>query len=277
MRADLHLHTCRSDGALTPEETAACALEAGLDVIAVTDHDTLLGSDALRAADPGIRVLPGVELSLSDIEGLHLLLYGTKKAPALRERLEDLANKREARARRMLDRLAALGMPLDWDGVRGTAGGSVGRPHIVRELLRAGYVRSAQEAYDRWLGNGKPAYEPGERLRMAEALDLAAQCGWVPVLAHPRELGRSDRTLRILVQAWRLQGLRGLEVYHPSAVSKGFAPLEHMARELGLLVTGGSDFHAPADKRSHSGIGAMSDVWRQAERDIDELTQAMEA
>ncbi len=275
MKADLHLHTNWSDGALSPAETAARAAEAGLDLIAVTDHDTLRGSDELTAADTSPRVLPGVELSLRDMDGLHLLLYGLRDAPCLRERLDALARKRELRARLMLDRLAGLGMPIPWEAVQSSVRGSVGRKHIARALLRAGYAKSEQETFDRWLGNGKPAYVAGERMSMAEALGLAAECGWIPVLAHPRELGHSDRTLRSLVQSWRERGLRGIEVYHPSAKAKGFAPLDHMAREMGLLVTGGSDFHAPGERKLHCEIGATCGSWQSAEEDIAALMSAM--
>ncbi len=114
-------------------------------------------------------------------------------------------------------------------------------------------------------------------MSMAEALDLAAASGWVPVLAHPRELKHSDRTLYALVRAWRDRGLRGMEVYHPSAAGHGYEPLDRMARELGLLVTGGSDFHSPADRRARTGIGVTAAAWTRAEEDIRALREAMAA
>ena len=275
MKADLHLHSSRSDGTLSPGELADRALRQGLTLIAVTDHDVLRGSDELIESAPGIDVLPGTELSLRDMDGLHLLLYGRRPAGMLRERLLELRNRREDRAWRMLDKLAAFGMPIDRETLRSGSEGSVGRMHIARAMVAAGYASSTQEAFDRWIGNGRPAYDAGERMSMSEALDLAARCGWVPVLAHPYELKCCDSALLALVKGWQAQGLRGIEVYHPSAETRGYEGLDRMARSLGMLVTGGSDFHTPGNRHTHCEIGGMCRHWHRMEEDVAALLRAV--
>ena len=273
-RPDLHAHSTASDGVLSPIELTRAAAEAGVTTLALTDHDTFDGVDSLRGQDAPIPVIPGVELSLADRHGLHLLGYGTAPATELRQTVRDLQRKRLTRARRMTERLAELGMPIDHDGLVSRCGGSVGRLHIAREMLAMGYVATLQEAFERWIGEDGPAYVAGERLTMAEALPLMRRGGFVPVLAHPAELNVDDMTLRALLEAWQKQGLMGVEVYHPSQRGKGFAALDAMARRMGLLVTGGSDFHAAGDK--HSLLGDMADDWARREDDLAALISAID-
>ena len=273
MRADLHLHTTRSDGVLTPLQLTRRAAESGLDVIALTDHDMLRPIPELKDHGLPVTVLRGTELSMLDRSGLHLLCYGNPENTPLHRRSEKLSEQREHRADAIMDRCDALDMKLDRARVYASAAGSVGRPHIARALVEAGYCRSTQEAFDRYLAAGRPCYVGSERMPMREAIPLALESGFVPVLAHPWEMADTEQEIRALVTAWREAGLMGLEVYHPSARSHGFTFLEHLAKDLGLLVTGGSDFHQDGDR--HGTPGCMLDVWKTCDEDTVRLTDAM--
>lgn len=274
-RPDLHTHTAASDGMLPPMALVNAAADAGVTVLAITDHDTLDGVDSLRGQSTPIPVLTGVELSLRDMHSLHLLGYGRTEAVELRAKLHDLAEKRKTRAAQMADRLTALGMPIDLPSLLRETSGTVGRPHIARAMVRAGYVESVGEAFDRWLGEDKPAYVAGERLSMAEALPLLRRNGFVPVLAHPALLNKDEQTLLTLLSAWQKQGLMGVEVYHPSRKGQGYAALDAATRRRGLLVTGGSDFHGEGD--AHGRLGCTADDWPRREEDVRTLMDAMDS
>ena len=268
------MHTTSSDGVLAPRELVDLAVQSGVTIMAITDHDTLQGADSLQGVPTDIPVLVGTELSLRDMKGLHLLGYTLGDAPEMRQVLDELADQRLHRARHMVEKLTALGMPLDYDEMREKCGGTVGRMHIARAMREKGYIQHTQQAFDRWIGDDGPAYVAGERLCMAEALPLMRRNGFVPVLAHPAELEKDDRTLCILLESWQKQGLMGVEVYHPSQHGRGYARLEAMARRMNLLVTGGSDFHAPADGR-HGEPGSTSVHWAQVEEDVHRLMDAL--
>ena len=281
MRIDLHLHTNRSDGVMSPELLAHECLQSRVSIMSVTDHDTMAGSDELCAQDPGLTCLPGVELSMADMPGLHVLGYGLCPGKKLREKLTQLANKREERARAMLSRLESMGMPVSYQQLaakrclEGGPGATIGRPHIARALVRAGYCRNMQEAFALYIGNGKPAYVPSERMAVAEAIPLLLDAGFLPVLAHPRELHLEEQLLQSLLDRLCGMGLRGLEVYHPSARSTGFAGLLKMASDRKLLVTGGSDFHQENDGK-HGRIGCMADVWIRPDEDMARFMEALQ-
>lgn len=268
------MHTTSSDGILSPRELVALAASQGVTVMAITDHDTLDGVDSLRGVATEIPVLTGTELSLRDMKGLHLLGYGMGQGTELHRVVRELADKRLTRARRMVEKLAALGMPLDEEALCASCGGTVGRMHIARAMAAHGYVRDTHEAFERWIGNDGPAYVAGERLAMAEALPLMRRSGFIPVLAHPAELEKDDMTLRMLLESWQKQGLMGVEVYHPSQAGRGFAQLDAMVRRMGFLVTGGSDYHSDGDGR-HGQPGCTAVSWRSAAEDVQALTQAM--
>ena len=273
MKPDLHMHTTASDGVMSPEELVDFACQRGVTVMAITDHDTLDGADSLRGKETAIPVITGVELSLSDMKGLHLLGYGMTDAQELRCVVRDLAQKRLTRAARMVQKLCELGFALDYDEICASCAGSVGRPHIARAMVAKGYVRSTEVAFDKYLAEGKPADVPNERLTMAEALPLMLRNGFVPVLAHPAELEQKDETLRMLIEAWQKQGLMGVEVYHPSQQKASFAKLDAMVRRMGLLVTGGSDYHC--DDNRHGQPGCTAIHWRSAEEDFAALMAAI--
>ena len=271
-RVDLHLHTTVSDGALRPEELVRAASIAGIQVMAVTDHDSVDGiRDAERAAsDLSIQVIPGIEVSASlDDNDVHVLGYFLDPGDrVLREALSRLQEGRVAQARSMVERLAELGCPLDWDRVMAIAqGGSVGRPHIARALIERGYVGSVDEAFSRFLRRGGPGYVEGQKLLPQEAVSLIIEAGGVPSLAHPIIVGASDyrldldRLLPIMVEA----GLEGIEAYYKGYTPEVTAFLFGLASRYRLVPTGGSDFHG-GGVVADAELGAVEVPWETVER-----------
>ncbi|HAI20989.1 MAG TPA: phosphatase [Clostridiales bacterium UBA8153] len=245
-RADLHVHTHASDGLLSPEAVVELATRRGLAAIAIADHDSVLGFEPARArgAQLGLRVLAAVEIS-TEVNGceIHLLGYAMSRLDWLHALLSPLREARAVRARSMLERLSALGMPVAWERVVELAGGGVlGRPHIARAMVERGYVRSPLEAPENYLARGRPAYIPRHRLTPTAAVAAVRRAGGVPVLAHPGS-GPSDPVIRELGR----QGLRGLEVYHPCHGLGDVAHYLRLAQEHGWCVTGGSDFHGSGE------------------------------
>lgn len=244
---DLHAHTTASDGHLTPAELVAHAAAGGVRVLAVTDHDTVSGLDeaAAAAAVHGVRLLAGVELTAQVPHGsLHLLGYLPEPAPPpLLERLAELTELRTQRIVRIVARLNALGVALDWERVRALAAGQLGRPHVAHALIEAGHAASVEEAFDRWLGDGGPAHVPQRGLEPAEAIALVTGCGAVPVLAHPASLRLPARHLHAFVQGLAARGLAGIEVHRPEHLPDQRDAFARIATRLRLLPCGGSDFH----------------------------------
>lgn len=273
MKPDLHMHTTASDGVLSPRALVDFAAERGVTLMAITDHDTFDGADSLRGVETPIPVLTGVELSMADMKGLHLLGYGVTDAPELRQTVRILAEKRLTRAERMVDKLNEMGFPLDYAEICANCAGTVGRPHIARAMVAKGYIRSTEQAFDKYIGDDCPAYVPNERLTMVQALPLLLKSGFVPVLAHPAELEQKDEVLRMLIESWQNQGLMGVEVYHPSQQKRSFAKLDAMVRRMGLLVTGGSDYHCDDNRHGQPGCTALH--WQNAEADVAALLAAI--
>ena len=242
----MHIHSTASDGVYTPSEVVYKALERGLSVIALTDHDTLAGvAEAQQAAaGTGLEIIAGVEVnSEGDWGDLHFLgYYVDPENGPLREKLQAMRDARVGRARKMVERLREMGMGLEWEEVRALAGGdSVGRPHVARALLNRGYVATMQEAFDRFINNDGPAYVPRLRLTPPEVIEAIIGAGGVPVLAHPGHYWTALERLSKFVE----YGLRGVEVYYPDHSPKEIETLLELCREYGLLVTGGTDFHGP--------------------------------
>lgn len=273
MKPDLHMHTTASDGVLSPRALVDFAAERGVTIMAVTDHDTFDGADSLRGVETPIPVITGVELSLKDMKGLHLLGYGLTDASELRQTVRSLAEKRLTRAARIVDKLNQMGFVLDYNELRASCTGTVGRLHIARAMVEKGYVRNTEAAFDRYIGEDREGYVPNESLTMAEAIPLMRRNGFVPVLAHPAELEQKDVVLRMLIEAWKSQGLMGVEVYHPSQQKRGFAQLDAMVRRMGMLVTGGSDYHSNDNRHGQPGSTALH--WRNAREDVNSLLDAM--
>ena len=276
MIADLHVHTTASDGVLSPAEAVQLAVRQGVELMAVTDHDTVAGADELADAEAlPLRVLQGVELSLSDMKGLHLLGYGKLSADApLRQQLTALRRARVTRMTQMVARLHALHVAVEADALS-ELGGAVGRPHLARLLVQQGYAADVKDAFARYLAEGRPAYVAAERLDMAQAPELMQRSGMVPILAHPARLEIAEQLLPALLDKWQGMGLMGVEVYHPAQASRGFASREGLARRRNLLVTGGSDFHA-AGTDGHGMIGETAEKWPRIEEDVQALLSQME-
>ena len=275
MRADLHIHTTASDGIFPPEAIVAMAKESALDVIAVTDHDTTSGIDAAKkaAAKMQITFVPGVEISAGGDLEIHVLGYGINpEAPVLKELFSSMQKERIRRAHTMLQRLALLGYPLDTDAVFKNAQGSVGRPHIARAMVEKGYVSSVQEAFQRFLGSGKPAFVSREKLDTAHVIRILTQAGGIPVLAHPTLLHMPQEQLYPLLTCWKDAGLAGLEVYHPSQRGD-FDSWLRLAKRFDFLITGGSDYHAP--DRPDGPMGGTADDWKTAAHDVQHLLRLL--
>lgn len=259
-RIDLHLHTTHSDGSLAPAEVLALAHKAGVAALAITDHDITTGiPEALEAgARLGIEIIPGVEISSSygDNE-LHILGYFLDwQDPTLNARLGTLRASRHRRNPLIIERLRALGQDITYDEVRTLAGTeSVGRPHIARVMMDKGYVKSAKEAFDRFLAQGKPAYVPRELPDPAEAMGWIRAAKGVPVLAHPLWARQNGEGLYKLCERLKAEGLGGIEVHYSTHNPKQTAELLDMAKRLDLLVTGGSDFHGLTKPDIEVGVG----------------------
>jgi 3',5'-nucleoside bisphosphate phosphatase len=248
MRADLHSHSNVSDGTQPPADVMRSAAAAGLDVIALTDHDTVAGHrEAARALPAGLTLLPGAELSCR-INGhsVHLLAYlfdpGNER---LAGEMAEIRESRLFRARAMVDKLAALGVPVSWDQVSEiAAGGVVGRPHIARAMIDAGVVSSIAEAFTpEWIGPGGRAHVVRYALDPAKAVRLVKAAGGVSVLAHPRGATRGWRVPDDLIAELAGVGLAGIEVFHPQQDEQERGRLAALASRLGLVASGGSDDH----------------------------------
>jgi 3',5'-nucleoside bisphosphate phosphatase len=248
LRADLHSHSSVSDGTESPAAVVSRAADVGLDVIALTDHDTVAGHRAAaRALAPGLTLLPGAELSCR-LEGhsVHLLAYlFDPENEALAGELAEIRESRLFRARAMVDKLAALGVPVTWEQVSEIAGGGVvGRPHIARALMAAGVVASIDEAFaPAWLGPGGRAHVSRYALDPVRAIRLVQAAGGVSVLAHPRGSGRGWQLPTDVITDLSRAGLTGIEVNHPQHDARERARLGELAQALRLIASGGSDDH----------------------------------
>ncbi|MEV7227806.1 PHP domain-containing protein [Polymorphospora sp. NPDC051019] len=249
-RIDLHTHSTASDGTLTPGELMAAASGAGLDVVALTDHDTTAGWAAASTARPaGLTLVRGAEISCrwygpDTAIPLHLLAYLFDPTDrALAAELARVRVAREARGERIVELLRADGVDITWDEVRGyAAGGTVGRPHIATALIRAGLVATTSEAFEpRWLGERYRL--PKDDIDVFTAVRLVREAGGVPVFAHPRATRRGRIVPDELIVELAAAGLFGLEADHTDHSPAERAHVRAIATELGLVVTGSSDFH----------------------------------
>jgi predicted metal-dependent phosphoesterase TrpH len=243
-RVDLHTHSSYSDGLLSPADLVAEAKRAGIERLGLTDHDTLAGlPEANRAAnDGGIELVPGVELSADerDVE-VHVLGYFVpERSPVLNDALAGFARDRVERIETIVGRLIDRGVRITQERVREIAGtGSIGRPHIARALIEAGYGSSINEVFDAYLAPGCPAYVPSKPLAPERAVELLREAGAAPVLAHPLSVGDVPAMLR----RRRPAGLAGLECFYGEYDVPTREGLAELANEWLLIPTGGSDFH----------------------------------
>ncbi len=246
---DLHMHSTCSDGALEPEELVRWAASLGLKAIALTDHDTTKGVDRAQKEGErqGVEVIPATEISVSYSGGtFHLLGYYINHHDRnFNQVMESTVQNRFERNRKIVAALGRHGMEISEQELLDEAGEAVvGRPHMAHIMIRKGYVQSFREAFDRWLGEGKPCHFEKDDFSPKSAIELVLSAGGVPVLAHPFWLQKpDDAEFEAYILELKDYGLKGLEVVysdHPSELQLKYRAL---AKKLGLLVTGGSDFH----------------------------------
>jgi predicted metal-dependent phosphoesterase TrpH len=259
---DLHTHSNASDGSLPPGEVVRLAKERGLTALALTDHDTIDGLAQAAAAgeELGLEIIPGVEISAKHTSGsMHILGYFLDYgSDLLARRLAVLKQARKDRNPQIITKLRDRGIPVTMEQVeRISGGGQVGRPHIARALYEVGRVRSIQEAFDIYLGNNGLAYVSKFRFPPEEAIAMIREAQGIPVLAHPFTLGLNTAgTLKPLLKDLMALGLAGVECYYPEHSADQEALYLSLARELGLLVTGGSDFHG--DNKPEISLGRIN-------------------
>ncbi len=251
---DLHIHSTASDGTHSPIEILEMAAHAGLRAISITDHDTLDGTRTAYKSDipKGLRFLTGVEISVQAPEkichenSLHILGYGVDPDnAALCKALEKFQDVRRRRIHKIVERLRDIGIGIELEQVMKMAGdGAAGRPHVAEVMVKAGHAGNINDAFDRYLGNGQPAYVGKERMDCRYAFDLISGAGGIPVLAHPYLVaGGQPDCLVELLQRLRPMGLKGIEVYYPKHTPEAVARYLELAAKFELSVTGGTDFH----------------------------------
>lgn len=248
---DFHCHSSRSDGTLSPAALVDLAAANGVRTLALTDHDTVDGLEEARstaARHPGMRLIPGVELSC-DVPGTEVHVLGLFVDPedrAFREAIDHMRFSRIDRGRRITEALAALGAPVSWTRVQEIAAdASIGRPHIARALIEAGHVADVDEAFERYLANDSPAYVPRERVEPEAAIELIQNAGGVAVFAHPPFTEHHEAIATRLAAA----GLFGMEVYYRDYGPEQVIELAALASRLGLTPSGGSDYHGLPRRR----------------------------
>ena len=265
MPADLHVHTFFSDGTSSPEEVVKLAAAKNISALAITDHDTVDGYEPAREAGSalGVEVITGIELT-AGYEGNEVHILGYLFDPAHRKLLKELKRSKEnrrVRVLRMVSNLNAIGVDITAEEVFAFSGeGAVGRMHIARALQKNGAVSSVGEAFEKYIGDDSQAYVCGFRLSPEEAVKLILGTGGVPVLTHPYSLRAGDSLIRELAAA----GLMGLEVYYPEHTAQMRGKYVSIAKELGLLATGGSDYHGKAKPYVNLGKSTVPDELLEA-------------
>lgn len=248
--ADLHVHTFYSDSTFSPQQVISCAKEKGLDAIAICDHDTVDGIEpCLEIGEKeGIEIIPGIEMSVEKVDAeIHILGYFIDwKKDWLREKLKEIQDSRVARISVMVGKLNAMGVKVNIEDVFKIAvsKGSVGRLHLAKAMLNSGAISSLREAFDKYIGFSRPCYVPYTKLSPKEVVKFILNAGGVPVIAHPNLIG-NDKYIDEFIN----YGLRGLEVYHSDHKPHVSKRYEEMAKEKGLLITGGSDCHGLGKSR----------------------------
>ncbi|MCX8131321.1 MAG: PHP domain-containing protein [Clostridia bacterium] len=244
---DLHTHSTASDGSMTPRELVRHAKECGLSAIALTDHDTVEGVD--EAIDEGKRigleVVAGVEISADYKPEMHILGYFFDESHKnIKATLEKLRENRRIRNPKIINKLNEIGFDINLEEVEAEAAGSVvGRPHIAKVLVKKGYVRSVEEAFEKYLSSGKPAYFKKDKMKPEESIQSIINAGGIPVIAHPKYLEHTLDELDKLFGSLKNAGLMGIEAYYVDNTKDDTGNLLRLAIKHELLPTGGSDFH----------------------------------
>ena len=263
---DLHIHSTASDGSLTPAEIINRAQRLNLAAIAITDHDSIYGSkEALQAGiPPSLKFLTGIEISAAHPTffpgsgSFHILGYCIRlDNQALNQALNRLRDARKNRNPKIIKRLNELGLKISLEDVNPTiAHGQLGRPHIAQVMIKKGFVKSMDEAFDKFLGAGKPAYVDKNRIGCEETIQMIRDAGGVPVLAHPALLNiNDDFQLEELIQNLIKIGMRGIEVYYPEHSPEQMQRYRELANKYNLLITGGTDFHGSITPKIEMGTG----------------------
>ena len=245
---DLHIHSTYSDGVCTPAKIVDLAKSQGLGAIAITDHDTAAGIDEALAGgqEKGVEVIPGIEISSWHGEtSMHILGYSfNQKDKKFLSRLQLLQDGRETRNAKIIENLRRLGIKVDLsDLLRYSEYGQTGRPHIARLLVDKGVVRTIDQAFKLYLRRDGAAYAERFRFAAGDAIAMIREAGGIAVLAHPASLDPTLRSIPQLLDKLHKLGLGGVEVYYPSHSQRAVTALVRMAEDMGLLKTGGSDFH----------------------------------
>lgn len=256
---DLHAHTTASDGTFTPIELIEHAKEKGLTAIAVTDHDTTdgLAEAAAAARRHGIEFVPGIELSISYHSGrFHMLGYLIDpENPTLAGRLNQVKENRIKRNQLMAAKMEELGLPVTLeDIIAESGGGQVGRPHMAMAMVKKGLVSTVQEAFDKYLADGAMAHFPKDKITAEEGMALIHAAGGLAVMAHPASLKMDNEALLEDLKRLKAQGLDGIECYYNNHTPERSRELLAMANEVGLVATGGSDFHGAAKPNVFLGV-----------------------
>jgi len=245
---DLHVHSTKSDGTLTPTELVEYAVKKGLSAFALTDHDTIEGvNEAIEASkNTPVTVLPGVEFS-TEYEGKDIHIVGLMfdpKHPALLEKMQQFVDSRELRNEKMCLALQNAGIPITYEELKATYPGAVlTRAHYAKYMLEKGYVKSMQEAFERYIGDRAPCFIPREKVTPQDAVKLILEAKGIPVLAHPLLYKMGKERLQILIDKLKEMGLVALEAVYCTHSPSEEAQMRKLASDNGLLISGGSDFH----------------------------------
>lgn len=267
MPADLHLHSIYSDGSFTPSELVEMAARKGIDTIALSDHDTIEGINEMIAAARlrDIEVIPAIEFSTSqDGVEIHILGYYIDfNSRTFLEEVKRLFDQRLKRSEMMVEKLNRLGVEISFQDVKEIAGDKyVGRPHIARAMKKAGYIKEIGEAFtDQYIGNGGRAYVGREKISPREAIEIIRKNGGIAVLAHPFFVNGGDSLDKKSIELLAEDGLEGLEVFHSRHSQEVSGYYLKIAEELGLLVTGGSDFHGESSPDVKIGDVLLADEY----------------
>jgi predicted metal-dependent phosphoesterase TrpH len=271
-KIDLHLHSICSDGQDTPEELVETAVKAGYNVISITDHDSVAGIPrALEAArDTHIEVIPGIELSaIESTDDIHILGYFIDyHDPEFLKKIEFFKDKRRERAEKIVKNLNRVGLDIQIETVLRIAHGApIGRPHIAEALLAEELVETYSEAFFRYIGSDGPAYVPKYEVKPAEAIQLILRYGGIPVIAHPGVFDRDD--LLFELKAAGLMGIEAIHPFHSQEKQKFYCDL---ARKLGLIITGGSDWHGHGRSSNFKKLTTLRSVPKSS---IDQMKEAI--
>ncbi|MBO8161184.1 MAG: PHP domain-containing protein [Thermosipho sp. (in: Bacteria)] len=245
MKIDLHVHSTGSDGTYTPKEIINLSLEQNIDIISITDHDTLDGIKELSEIPIEVVLIPGVEISAEFPSTLHILGYGIDiNNKTLNKTLKELQEYRKERNKKMLEKFEEFGFHITLEELLVEAKGElIGRPHFASLMVKKGYVNTYQEAFDKYLKKGAPLYMDKKRLDPKKAIELIHEAGGIAVMAHPYQTKLSGVELENLVKKLKSYGLDGIEVYYSQHTEKMVNEYNYLAKKFELIKTAGSDFH----------------------------------